>query len=107
MIHNNYSMSVVSGSKAWQYFLKEKSSESATCKKCNVKIMCKEFSTSGLLRHLKNAHKELDLDMKRPHKDTGSEIGNVQIKMMMFVKQQAVEEIVSKLPTVDGFSIRN
>ena len=97
-------MSVVSGSKAWQYFCKEKSSKSATCKKCNVKITCKGFSTSGLLCHLKNAHKELDLDMKYPHKDTGSEIGNVQRKMT-FVKQQAVEEIVSKLAVVDGFSI--
>ena len=67
--------------------------------------MCKGFSTSGLLRHLKNAHKELDLDVKRLDEDTGSEIGNVQRKMTMFVKQQAVEEIVPKLPTVDGFSI--
>ena len=67
--------------------------------------MCKGFSTSGLLRHLKNAHKELNLNMKRPHEDTRSEIGNVQRRMMMFVKQQAVEEIVSKLASVDGFSI--
>ena len=29
MIHNNYTMPVVSGSKAWQYFCKEKSSKSA------------------------------------------------------------------------------
>ena len=43
--------------------------------------------------------------MKRPHEDTGSEIGNVQRKMTVFVKQQAVEEIVSKQATVDGFSI--
>ena len=69
-------MSVVSGSEALEYFCKEKSSESATCKKCNVKIiMCKGFSTSGLLRQ------------KKTH--TGSVIGNVQRKMMMFVKQQA------------------
>ena len=72
MIHNNYSMSIVSGLKAWQYFSKEKSIESATCKKCSVKIMSKGFSKSGLLCHLKNAHKKLDLDMKRPPKDTGS-----------------------------------
>ena len=76
MIHKNYTVSIVSGSKAWQYFCKEKSSEFASCKKRSVKIMCKGFSTSELLRHLKNAHKELDLDMKRPHKDTGSEIGD-------------------------------
>ena len=67
-------MSVVSGSKARQYFCKEKSSESATCKKCNLKIICKRFSTSGLLRHLKNAHKELGLDMKRPYEDTGQKL---------------------------------
>ena len=67
MIHNNYTMLVVSVSKAWQYFCKEKSSESATCKKCNVKIMCKGFSISGLLCHLKNEYNELDLDMKCPH----------------------------------------
>ena len=74
-------------------------------KKCNFKIMCKGFSTSGLLCHLKNAHKEKDLDMKCPHKDTGSEIGNVQRKMMMFVKQQTVEEIVLKLAAVDDLSV--
>ena len=47
-------MSIVSGSKMCQYFCKGKSSEPATCKKCNVKIMCKGFSINGLLRHLKN-----------------------------------------------------
>ena len=52
--------------------------------------MCKGFSICGLLRHLKNASKELDLDMKRPHEATGSETGNVQRKMTMFVKKQAV-----------------
>ena len=98
-------MLIISGSKVWQYFYKEISSESATCKKCNVKIMCKGFSTSGILHHLKNAHKELDLDLKHSHENTGSETGNVQRKMTMFVKKQAVEEIVSKLATVDGFSI--
>ena len=105
MIHNNYTMSIVSRSKAWQYFCKEKSSESPTCKKCNVKIMCKGFSSSGLLCHLKNAHKDLDLNMKLPHEDTGSETGNVQRKKKMFVEKQVVEEIVSKQATVDGYSI--
>ena len=32
-------------------------------------------------------------------------IGNVKRKMTMFVKQQAVEEIMSKPAMVDGFSI--
>ena len=72
MIHNNYTMSIVS--KAWQYFCKEKSIESSIRKKCKVKKMCKGFSLSELLRHLKNANKELDLDIKRPHEDTRSEI---------------------------------
>ena len=44
-------MSIVSGSKAWQNICKEKSSKSANCKKCSVKIMCKGFSKSGLLCH--------------------------------------------------------
>ena len=42
--------------------------------------------------------------MKRPHEDTGFEIGNMHRKMTMFIKQQAVEETVLKLATVDGFS---
>ena len=71
-----------------------------TCKKCKVKIMCKGFSTSLLLRHLKNAHKDLDLNMKRPYEDTGSEIGDVERKMTIFVKKQAVEKIVLKIGTV-------
>ena len=45
--------------------------------------------------------------MKRPNKDTGLEIGNVQRKMMMFVKQRTVEEILSELIMVDGFSRDN
>ena len=95
MIHNNYTMSIVSGSKAWQYFCKEKSSETGTCKKFNLKIMCKGFSTSGPLRHLKNAHKEMDLDMKRPHEDTGSEIGNIQRKMNFsnFLKSRLLRKL--------------
>ena len=36
------------------------------------------ISTGRLLCHLKNAYKELDLDMKCPHADTGLEIENVQ-----------------------------
>ena len=54
---------------------------------------------------MKNEYNELDLDMKRPHEGNGSEIGNVQRKMTMFVRQQAVEEIVSKLAMADGFPI--
>ena len=89
MIHNNYTMSIVSGSKDWQYFCKEKSSESATCKKVqcknNVQRIYYKWAPSSLKKKLQNSHKELDLDMKRPHEDTGSEIGNVQRKMTMFV----------------------
>ena len=65
-------MSIVSGSKAWQYFLERKIQRKVECKN-NVQ----RISTSGLLRHLKNAHKELDLNMKCPHEDTGSETENV------------------------------
>nr|XP_047140995.1 uncharacterized protein LOC124816038 [Hydra vulgaris] len=48
----------------------------------DLKIFCDEsgFSTSELLHHLKNAHKEMDLDMKRPHEDTGLEIENMYTK---------------------------
>ena len=58
-------MWIVSGSKAWQYFCKEKSIGICHLQKYSVKIMCNGFSTSEVLHHLKNAHKELDLDMKR------------------------------------------
>ena len=54
--------------------------------------MCKRFSTSGLLCHLKNAHKELDIDMKHPQKTLDR-------------KLEICEEIASNLAMVDGFSI--
>ena len=41
---------------AWQYFVKSNEEESANYSKCGKKILCKGWSTSGLVRHLKNIH---------------------------------------------------
>ena len=40
----------------WQYYDKNIQEESAKCKRCKAIIMCRGWSTSGLLRHLKNKH---------------------------------------------------
>lgn len=100
-------MSSGSGSKAWKYFTRDKNTESATCNKCQATIMCKGFSTSGLLRHLKNSHKEVEIELnkKRPNEDADFEVRNVQRKITSFIKKESIEEIVSKLAAVDGFSI--
>lgn len=101
-------MSAGSASKAWLYFTRDKKTESATCNKCHATIMCKGFSTSGLLRHLKNVHKEVDIaaSKKRSNEDTATEVKNCQPKITTFLKnEESIEEIVSKLAAVDGFSI--
>ena len=46
----------MSESFAWQYFKKDVKGESAVCKECNAHIKCRGWSTSGLIRHLKNKH---------------------------------------------------
>lgn len=83
-------MSTGSASKAWQYFTRDKEKESATFNKCHATIMCKGFSTSGLLCHLKNLHKEVEIEVskKRPNEDTDLEVKNVQRKIMSFIKKK-------------------
>lgn len=103
---------------AWNYYDKNDKEESAKCKKCNAKIMCRGWSTSGLLRHLKNKHaieKPPEYTAKR-FADDGGDSGESsvssdnkrkpsQTKITSFLKQDTREQIVSKLVAVDGFSV--
>lgn len=96
-----------SESLAWQYYERMEGNESAKCNKCSAIIQCKGKSTSGLIRHLKNAHKFDEETMKRP---STTELENVnkkkyvQHKIDVFLVKETREEIVAKLASVDGLS---
>ncbi|XP_065658519.1 zinc finger MYM-type protein 1-like [Hydra vulgaris] len=68
-----------------------------------------QVDLSGRLRHLKNLHKEVknEVTKKRPNKDTNFEVRNAQSKITPFIKKESIEEIVSKLAAVDGFTIND
>lgn len=46
----------MSESFVWKYFVKGSTQDFAICKECKIEIECKGWSTSGLIRHLKNKH---------------------------------------------------
>lgn len=99
---------------AWNCYDKNDKEESV---KCNAKIMCRGWSTSGLLRHLKSKHvieKSVEYTAKRLADDGGDcDESSVlsdnkrkpsQTKITNFLKHNTREQIVSKLAAVDGFS---
>ena len=101
----------MSESFAWQYFKKDVKGESAVCKECNAQIKCRGWSTSGLIRHLKNKHnieKPVISNTKRLA-DAEPSISNkrnmVQQTPSCFVKKETCAEIITKLATVDGIPV--
>ena len=109
---------------AWQYFVKSNEEESAKCSKCKKKILCKGWSTSGLVRHLKNIHNIKSSDiveselcqhpetsgLKRSlssnEPSTSSGMHSKQQKITYFIKkQQTREEMVANLVAVDRLSV--
>ena len=105
---------------AWQYFVKSNEEEFAKCSKCKKKILCKGWSTSGLIRHLKNIHNIKSSDivesescqhpetsglkrslMSNNEPSTSSGIHSKQEKITYFIKkQQTMEEMIANLVAV-------
>lgn len=105
----------MSESFAWMYFSKNVKEEVAVCNKCKIPIKCRGWSTSGLIRHLKNKHGidksvVVPVTAKRPAVDDGvssssGKKNTVQQKLSFFIRKDTREELVTKLAAVDGFSI--
>ena len=111
---------LVTRSFAWKYFIKNVDEETAKCTKCDSVLKCKGWSTSGLLRHLKRKHNilnSLNLQFgpststehsvrKRTHKsnDVGEAAPQYK-KACPIEKEETLNEIVSKLVCVDGFTV--
>ena len=109
----------MSKSFAWMYFTKSVNEEVAVYNKCKTSIKCRGWSTSGLIRHLKSKHeyimqhdieKSVVVPAKRSAVDDGASTSSskkttVQQKLTFFIRKDTREELVTKLATVDGFSI--
>lgn len=93
-------------SQVWEYFIK-KSVDAATCKLCSKIISCKGKSTSGLLRHLKGIHKK-ESDSVHQQEEPPEKVRKTQPTLYHYSsnKMEDMGEVVSKLATIDGLSIR-
>ena len=75
-----------------------------------MSIKCRGWSTSGLIRHLKNKHdieKSAVVSGRRPAVDDVASTPAItkQQKLHFFIRKDTHEEQDTKLATVDGFSI--
>lgn len=102
-------------SEVWLYFDKL-NAEFAKCKKCGNDINCKGGSTSGLKRHLFSKHTIViqtnhSADCKsstsaaKRKKNTAKSGASSSQPILKFMKRQSLQEIVSRLVTLDGFSV--
>ncbi len=89
---------------AWKYFERVTNSETAKCKEYLAIIKCEGCSTSELLRHLRSVHSEL-LSTRNALEEPLLMKRNIQTKMTSFIKIETMQEIMSKLASVNGFSI--
>lgn len=86
-------------SRVWNYFDKN-SNNSATCNKCQKSYSVAQGNTSTLHRHLLSMH-QIDAS-----KDESEPKAKILKPLDNFIIKTTLEELVSKLVTVDGFSIR-
>ncbi|GFS71043.1 BED-type domain-containing protein [Nephila pilipes] len=106
----------------WQYFIKNKNEESAKCMKCSSILKCRGWSTSGLLRHLQIRHniskatqsvssglENTEINKRKIDSYNNiiitSEQKNPLLSYFLKEKKETLEEIVSKLVCVDGFTV--
>lgn len=100
----------MSKSEVWDSF-KKTGNDKAICNHCNKILSCKGSSTSNLQNHLKTAHKII-LQNKLAELDKEETLGSFTARkktanILDFVrsKKKCLEEIVSRLAAIDGFSI--
>ncbi|GFV97261.1 BED-type domain-containing protein [Trichonephila clavipes] len=107
----------------WKYFIKNKNEESAKCMKCSNILKCRGWSTSGLLRHLQIQHNiskatqsvssgsqnteitKRKIDSDNDIRITSLNKRNPYYHIFLKKKKETLEEIVSKLVSVDGFTV--
>jgi len=95
-------------SNVWEHFEKRKdSNKEAICKLCKKSIKCDGGSTSGMISHLKLVHKILI--KKAADNDAGpstsaSTFKKDKILISSYLQRETLEEIVSRLIALDGFS---
>ncbi len=85
-------------SNVWNYYTKS-SSDEAKCNKCDKTLKCAGSSTSGLSFHIKNVHhvdlsEDAEIEAKR------------QKPLNFFIVRKSMEEEISKMATIDGFSFK-
>lgn len=99
-----------STSTAWKHFEKI-TSDSARCRECSKKIMCKGGSTKGLNTHLKTIHDISDVEKRKALDDaSNSPLPKKLSQPSIFqsiaqTQKETLPEIVSKLVAKDGFTI--
>ena len=100
-------------STAWNYFTKDDTGLKAICNICKASIGCKGSSTSGLLRHLKNIHRELVPQKRKADEDMADQPSQrKKVKQQtldrafMSAKRSSLAEILARLAAEDGISIR-
>jgi hypothetical protein len=102
-------------SEVWLYFDKL-NANFAMCKKCGNDINCKGGSTSGLKRHLSSIHAiiiqtkqsvdgESSSSSSKRKKNTAESGASSSQPIFKFMKRQSLQEIVSRLVTIDGFTV--
>lgn len=99
-------------SEVWDSF-KKLEMDKAICNHCNKMLSCKGSSTSNLHNHLKAVHKiiiekksETIVEEETPGSSSSSK-KQTKILNFMKVKRKSLEEIISKLAAMDGFSINS
>lgn len=108
-------------SEVWAYFEKLAGSESATCKQCGRNIKCKGSSTGGLIKHARGVHNLEIPTAKNPEKTVSSSATATSSQspaesssaakrlregtILSFVKRESMQEIVSRMAALDGFTI--
>lgn len=93
-------------SNIWDHFEKG-GSKGAKCKLCKKIIKCEGGSTSGMISHLKLVHQML-IKTNKPDDDDGACTSALAIKkkksISNYFQRETLEEILSKLVALDGFS---
>ena len=104
-------MSNKKNSKVWEYFSQLPNSVTkngkARCNMCKSEIAVVDYSTSSLLKHLKTHNIHLNVKKREREADPEAEKPLKNYKTMMdYIQRPSLQEIVSKMATVDGISIR-
>jgi len=97
-------------STVWEHFTKRKDNDKeAICKKCNKSLKCNGGSTSGMISQLKLVH---NISIKRTNaanddadpSASSSAFKRTKGSITSYSERESLEEIVSRLITLDGFS---